>query len=247
MGFLRNAMLGTHLKVSRIIKVNNVLHSVDTTSSSFFKSSVSNVRHAQVLPAPGIAVCSVEVSIFIKYWVRGMISLSSLLHNLMYGGQSPKWLITILSSWHLCPSVVSSYMCQSCSMWPTAYGRGDSMWFLWLGHNKLWVFLPFRLFVLGETSHHVVRKLKQFSEEAHVRNNWGLPLIPALTFQPLEWTILRANHARSGSGKSSRLQMMTALADILIVTSWETSGQNHPTELPPNFWHIGTMRDNKCL
>lgn len=98
MGFLKTVLSGAHFKFLRIIKVNNVLHSVATTASLFFKPSVSNVRRAQVLPAPGIAVCSVEVSIFIKHWVRGMISLSSLLHNLMCGGQSPKWLTTILSS-----------------------------------------------------------------------------------------------------------------------------------------------------
>lgn len=58
MGYLRGVMSGIHLKVLGMIKLANALHCADTATSLFFKPLVSVVRHAQVLPAPGIAVCS---------------------------------------------------------------------------------------------------------------------------------------------------------------------------------------------
>lgn len=128
-------------------------------------------------------------------------------------------------------------------------------WFAWLGRKKSWVFcvcLVDRLLALGVASHHVVRKLKK-PLEMPMWPNWGLPVmlthnIDIGTNLISMWVShFGSRSCNIRSDKISGLQMVTALAHILVVTIVDSPSQNHSTKWPPPSWHIETMRDNNCL
>lgn len=120
-----------------------------------------------------------------------------------YGSQSPRWHTVSLSSCYSQPCMVISHT-DSESVWPTEYGRGDSVWFFQARLLKtlqlpLW---PLGSFTLWESGCHVTRTVKQSCREASVGKNWGL-----LPTTIISRSIMWVSHFESGS---SSLQMTAA-------------------------------------
>lgn len=146
----------------------------------------------------------------------------------------------ILAFWYSCCQVICSE--SVLLVWPTVYGRDDSVWLPRPGHKSFFPFSLLSYLLWGKPAVACYETIKQSWGKAHLGKNWGLSIISEHQ-QPASHV---SEPSETGSLPLSSLQV-NAASEHLAVTSLKTLSQNSSTNSFWNPWSTKTTRDNKCL